>query len=351
MIKRKKSLLFFENRAAKILQKNFLKLKKESDAAYSNMLTKGEIWKNYIKNTATTLGYKGATKAEFSKLCKKNRDSLFLEVVSFVDDIPILEEREAFFLEKVLNQPLYAVHVAEETARENIENTNSIGLFSRQLLQKKKIPFDETHTEKLDIKNIAADNFVYFSLGLSEKVRKPSSRFGTAAYNIKIEEVKKFESGFFTLYDPAGPEVTDPKRHIDNLSDEGADILYDRKNDLTDSEGKSKVYDFIYPIGEKGIYIKEVLALAIIRDTRLLKNEEDRKLILESQGENDEAFSEKLEKIITALYRPQLIVPRHLYVARNGKGNRKKVGKPQKIERKIVFKAMPPYETRDRTDF
>ncbi len=316
-----------EHKAARTLQKAFRRVISESNIAYDHMLTNGVVWKNYAARNSITLDRK-----TFIEHCKANMASLYTEVVGVIEGAPILEPREFAFLEKVKEQKLYAVHVTEEAATKNIEREHSIGLFSRQALQKQKIPFDESHTQEEDLEDMAADGFIYFSLGLTETVRKPSSRFGNTAYNIKIEEVKKFESGFFSLHDPAYPQLGEPQNHIGDLSDDAADTLLERQHGIVDEHGIGKTYDFVYPIGEKGADIKEVLALAIIRDTRLLENEEDKKIILEGK-EHGEEFTERLEKIITAFYRPQLIVPRHLYVTRNGKGDGKKVGEPQKIKK------------------
>ncbi len=233
----------------------------------------------------------------------------------------MLNINEESFYNEFTKCKFYAVHTTKEDVVEKITDANGdILLKTRSNLRKDGVKFPADNTPKEDRQASRTEKFVFFSVGTTENVLKKTSTFGNFAFNIPIDKVEEFKNGFFTLHDLALPSApSDIKKYIACISDEGIEKLnarFNENSDIVDAFGNGKPFDYCYAMGEDGQNLKEVLALATINTIRSL-DEKDQENILNHLLEKDlseQDREERFSNIISAFFRPQILVPDNLQV-------------------------------------
>ncbi|UXU85269.1 RHS repeat-associated core domain-containing protein [Burkholderia sp. S-53] len=294
--KRDDAGLMTEEQAARILQRSFRRLLGETKDAYARMFALGTAWKD---ERASTIG----EKIDITILSEEHLryTATNLEYINRLFLNEGLDATEAAFAEKLKSQDFYAVHATNAFP---LMSLDGVGLLSREMLQRKSEPFDQTHTPDLDLKRIAGDKFVYFSLEIGSWLSKPKSRFGKYAYRFNIDEHPIFASGMISLFDPGTHAAPlDPRGHLEQLSEE-AEYSIAHRSIGTRTQN-------IYALNSKqgrsaSNVIYQALVANLISESRKLPDL-DRMRILHSRS------PESLNKVINAFYRPQILVPRHFY--------------------------------------
>ncbi|WP_198362569.1 hypothetical protein, partial [Burkholderia ubonensis] len=278
-----------EEAAARILQQAFRKLASESAGAYSHMFSMGADWKE-LREIDIKSG------SEIFDLSKEHVRYGEENMIRLINSIGELDEIEQELFDFFRDQKFYAVHATNANIR--MEH-GGVGLLSRNLLQTKSIAFSEENTQEIDISNVASDRFVFFSLEIGDKLTKPSSRFGSAAYRFKIDEHPSFRRGLISLFDPATGKMPKAGKHIRGLSHETATSIANR--------GPFEMSEVIYPIsGAESLTSSQtiggLLPSSIISISRTIKKTDG--LALLSAWTTNEA-----NELLAGLFRPQIMPP------------------------------------------
>ena len=105
----------------------------------------------------------------------------------FFSDVGHLNDNETKIFERIVNIPLAIIHFSPEDLRDE-KNKDVVKIFSRELLEKKGIKFDITHSHPIDLESLADDDFVFFSLISSVSFRRPGSRFGAFRHFCEVDD-------------------------------------------------------------------------------------------------------------------------------------------------------------------
>lgn len=246
-----------------------------ADKAYSHMFSTGRAWKEM---SISLTGIKA-----MRQISTNNIRKLYQELTP-------LNDKEAIFFERMLKMKFTATHASNAI----ITNKNNImELFSRRKLVQRDINFEKNHTEVDDIKEIANDDFVFFSLEPGEGGKKSRSRFGKYIYNVDFESPVFALIAWGSLQDQILNTTGDVRRHIKGLSEETYRYLSEQN-----IENKETMF-----IGKD---MKTGLAMWLIKLFRKI-SDEDRYKLLSMNTVND------MNKLINGIFRPEIKVPRHYF--------------------------------------
>lgn len=195
--------------------------------------------------------------------------------------------QELDFIEKFIKQDFYLVHATNA----NIESENGdINIFSRKMLQDKKIKFNQWNSYPEDVYGLGNDDYAFFSLEVGPALKKNASRFGSIVYKISASN-GAFKFASLSLVDQLSMYFPNPK--IPGLSYEG-------KIELKNRPYLKREEMFFHGLDDS------ILSLArhIVLSTRFLSEQSDRDVIL------NERHPDKIDRIMNYLFRPEVRVPR-----------------------------------------
>jgi hypothetical protein len=175
------------------------------------------------------------------------------------------------------------------------EYGRGIRLFSRLNLQRRGVPFPEGHTTPDDRKRLRNDDFVFFSIEIGHRPKKPSSLFGQTMYRFPVAGNPLFKNlAWASLGDMIKPQAPHPQAIINNISRDDLATLKARR-----IGGPDLVF-----CGTA--HVRKGLGLALIRDLRPLEDT-SRRALLASRGED------AINKLVYGMFRPELKVPREFF--------------------------------------
>jgi insecticidal toxin complex protein TccC len=204
--------------------------------------------------------------------------------------------QEKAFIDRFVTQDFYLTH----STGSRLDNENGdVNIFSRALLKKRKISFNEENSTVYDINGLGNDDYVFFSLEIGETPRKmQKSRFGNTIYKAPIS-IDTFRYLSLSLIDQLEMQYPTPK--IKGLSHEGVKELSDRPT-------LKRAQVFFH--GRDASIASLARHIAFV--TRYLSNPSDIDTILNA------STPEILDSIMNTIFRPEVRVPR---LARLKKGN------------------------------
>lgn len=275
----KKTRLLNEEQASNIITKNFRKM--ISDKSYSHMFSEGEIWKKDINNPE---GF-----VTMQKISSKNISMLSKELAP-------LSEKEIIFFDRISKLEFTATHA---TNGDVINEKNTLTLLSRKKLEERKtnLPWG-SHGTSSDMEKFGNDDFVFFAIEPGTGGFKKNSAFGRTMYTINFNNPVFTQVSWVSLQEQLFSETGNTKKHIKNISKEAHDIL--SHQEIPVKENMFLVKDF-----------KTALALSLIKKFRELPKE-DQDILLSAN--DDYTFN----SIINGIYRPELKVPRHIFINNGG---------------------------------
>ncbi|AUT25706.1 DUF4116 domain-containing protein [Escherichia marmotae] len=271
----KKTRLLNKEQASNIITKNFRKM--ISDKSYAHMFSEGEIWKESINNA------KGF--ATMQKISSENISMLSKELAP-------LSEKEIVFFDRISRLGFTATHATNGNI---INQKNTLTLFSKKKLEERNtaLPWG-SHAASPDIKTLGNDDFIFFAIEPGTGGLKKSSRFGKTMYAINFNMPVFSQVSWISLQEQIFSETGNTKNHISNISEEAHNILSFKELSL--KENMFLVKDF-----------KTGLALSLIKKFRELPLKDQDNLL--SANDND-----SFNSIINGIYRPELKVPRHIFI-------------------------------------
>ncbi|NDO82766.1 hypothetical protein CJP72_18915 [Citrobacter sp. NCU1] len=197
------------------------------------------------------------------------------------------DKQEMNFIANFIKQDFYLSHATNA----NIENANGdINIYSRKMLQDKKIAFNESNSDFEDVNGLGNDDYAFFSLEIGPALKKQKSRFGNTIYKSSVSN-GAFKFASLSLIDQLTMVFPEPK--IPGLSYEG-------KVQLAGRPSLKREEVFFHGLDDS------ILSLAnhIVLSTRVLSRQSDRDVIL------NERNPDKLDRIMNYLFRPEVRVPR-----------------------------------------
>lgn len=224
-----------------------------------------------------------------------------------------LNEQEQAFIKRFLASKFYITHATDAVDKVVTKDSQTLQLYSLQKLLDSDTP---CHAASFaDAYTLGNIDFVFFSLEASETHNKFGSRFGGVMFRISFDG-PAFDVAWLSLTEMLNfPGPKQALRQLCNglvsrgLSEEGlaqfwgsliAEFEGERymPSDLP-SRLKCGQYDIVF----FGKDMKYGLALNIIKVSRNLEKEVDRKLFLEHD----------IDQLINGLFRPEVKVPRHFF--------------------------------------
>lgn len=222
-------------------------------------------------------------------------------------ELPYSKEQSKF-INRFMKNDLYLVHATDR----NLENAKGdINLYSRKQLQDKRVGFAEANTTSKDLEWMATDDFVFFSIEVGRKPKKPSSRFGDRTYRIPASH-PAFKFASLGLVDPLVKKFPTPK--VPGLSEGGMRELQQKRAFPGPTNG------FFFGMER----LKFGIAGAIAASAGVLTNPDDKALILGART------SEELDAAMNSLYRPEVRVPRMVAI-KQGDYKKHKINRQLKI--------------------
>lgn len=152
----------------------------EAIDAFDHALTQGTAWKRLDQSSD------GLT--AFQKQSKDNIARLETQLEEYID----LEDADKLFIKPFSDNPFYIVHFSDQDLR---QENNVVELYSRQQLFNHGVTFRTENTGVGDLRKVATDDFVFFSLEATEDPAKFSSRFGDKRYRTALSTLQ--QSGQF----------------------------------------------------------------------------------------------------------------------------------------------------------
>ncbi|EFA4880021.1 DUF4116 domain-containing protein [Escherichia coli] len=271
----KKARRLNEEQASNIITKNFRKM--ISDKSYTHMFSDGELWKKEVNNP------KGFTTMQI--ISSENISRLSRELAP-------LSEKEKIFFDRVSKLEFTVTHA---TNADVINEKNTLTLLSRKKLQERKIDLTwGSHAVNSDTNTIGNDDFVFFAIEPGTGGFKKKSAFGKTMYAINFDAPVFSQTSWVSLQEQLFSETGDTKGHISDISEEAHKILSFQE----------------IPVKENMFLAKDFrtgLALSLIKKFRELPLK-DQDNLLSANG--DHAFN----SIINGIYRPEVKVPRHIFI-------------------------------------
>lgn len=134
----------------------------------------------------------------------KNQDSL--RGIEF-------NKQEMDFIASFIKQDFYLSHATNA----NIESeSGDINIYSRKMLQDKKITFNESNSAFQDVNGLGNDDYAFFSLEIGPALKKQKSRFGNTIYKVTVSN-GSFKFASLSLVDQLimkYPEPNYPDYHL-----------------------------------------------------------------------------------------------------------------------------------------
>ena len=204
-------------------------------------------------------------------------------------------KQEIDFIENFIKDDFYLAHATNAS----IESENGdINIYSRKMLQDKKIVFNESNSAFEDVNGLGNDDYAFFSLEIGPALKKQNSRFGNTVYKV-LASNGAFKFASLSLVDQLTLELPEPK--IPGLSSEDNVQLAGRPYLKREEVFFNGMDDSILS-----------LARHIALSTRVLSKQSDRDVIL------NERNPDKLDRITTYLFRPEVRAPRMAGVKNGG---------------------------------
>ncbi|MFV3287035.1 RHS repeat-associated core domain-containing protein [Pseudomonas sp. NY15356] len=197
---------------------------------------------------------------------------------------------ELGFIEAFAAQTFYAVHATDA----ELDGADGLHIYSRRYLQDQRIPFNESHSDALDVEGLANDDYVFFSLEIGSEPSKSVSRFGKTFYRIPLEH-DAFTYASISIVDQI--ELEYPVPRIPWISESSRVELRLRSLPQRTETFYHGRFMSIMSLGRQ-------IALA----TRWMTSLKNKVAIL------NERVPEKLNVIMNQLFRPEVRVPREVKV-------------------------------------
>ena len=215
------------------------------------------------------------------------------------------DEKQRNFFERFQKLEFNLVHFSSANLHEDSSDSETTATFrSRVNLQKKGIVFNTDNTEDTDIRNLATQDFAFFSLNVGNTSGKSESRFGNNRYQIPLSQAMK------SKYVKHGHvAINDTLRFIERKTDRDTIKKYFGRH-ATRDDISTLVREKIATSPQATIFhnedFKEGLANYIIKSAKSL-----------SPGAQEFIYSRKsdteFDSLIAILYRPQFLVPKKLH--------------------------------------
>ncbi|HGE8530818.1 hypothetical protein [Serratia marcescens] len=117
------------------------------------------------------------------------------------------------FIASFIKQDFYLSHATNA----NIESeSGDINIYSRKMLQDKKITFNESNSAFQDVNGLGNDDYAFFSLEIGPALKKQKSRFGNTIYKVTVSN-GSFKFASLSLVDQLimkYPEPNYPDYHL-----------------------------------------------------------------------------------------------------------------------------------------
>ncbi|HEJ6984578.1 TPA: hypothetical protein SMF26_004686 [Serratia marcescens] len=270
--------------------------KKRADNSFLRMQGKGSLLRDgFLSDVVSMPGLTGGgcyftsnllfnfpnafgSERDIKKQALKNQDSL--RGIEF-------NKQEMDFIASFIKQDFYLSHATNA----NIESeSGDINIYSRKMLQDKKITFNESNSAFQDVNGLGNDDYAFFSLEIGPALKKQKSRFGNTIYKVTVSN-GSFKFASLSLVDQLIMKYPEPK--IPGLSSEGRSQLAGRP-----SLKREEV--FFHGMDDS------ILSLArhIVLSTRVLSELSDRDVIL------NERNPDGLDRIMNYLFRPEVRIPK-----------------------------------------
>lgn len=270
---------------------------KRSQLANQNMLKEGQFW--YLGEPNEDFEkYENITDAERNEFIqaltqakgfKYNIKSIsWSNFSNLFSRVGRMSPEESSFLDYFMNAPFYAVHASQAQLQ---NESNDLVIYSRRMLERKRIDFPEDNSMFEDTLGIAADDHVFFSLEVGSNLHKPFSRFGNKFFKIKFDNPIFLHSSM-VLVDQYLLYTEIRSSRIPGLSATGYNYLLRR------------TFDFYKVCFSGRALCIHALGLSIIDAARNMRIPEDKQLILSTRGDAN------LSKLINCVFRPEIRVPR-----------------------------------------
>ncbi|WP_205950490.1 hypothetical protein [Pantoea stewartii] len=239
-----------------------------------NMLLSGTDWKTHT-------GIK----------CVKSISSTNLR--NLYKKIGKLSHYEIEFLKRFFGTNFILTH----TTNQNIlDESGHAKLFSRQKLLNKGIAFPLANTQEADLKQLATDDHVFFSIEESGQKGKVHSRFGRYKFSFPLENVSSSKNALMHLFDPITKAFPYPPKWLkgfESLHENDQNTVMKHLNEHVN--GFNTLNSFFH-----GDHILPGLAFSIIERCRYLPDRMNKDILEKSD----------LNSVINGLFRPQILFPK-----------------------------------------
>ncbi|CAI2325747.1 TPA: DUF4116 domain-containing protein [Vibrio parahaemolyticus] len=263
-----------ESQASHIITKTIRE--KIANKSYSHMFSDSSFWKQKIDNPKGFLTMK--------KLSSDNIRQLTVE-------LGVLDDQEIEFLDEILQMKFSATHATDASV---IDNRNMLTLFSRSKLEQRNIDFPLDHSTSADIDELGNDDFIFFAVEPGLGGYKCESRFGKTVYIVDFDHPSFSQVAWVSLQEQLLNFTQNTRKRIANISEDAHKVLSENIIDI-------KTNMFLARDFRKG------LGLSLIKQFRKIPSDDRHKLLSVKS-------TEQFNDIINGLYRPEVKVPRHLFV-------------------------------------
>ncbi|MCS4496689.1 hypothetical protein NXS97_21305 [Pantoea sp. B623] len=204
-----------------------------------------------------------------------------------------LSHYEIVFLKRFFGTNFLLTH----TTNQNIlDESGHAKLFSRQKLLNKGIAFPLANTQEADLKQLATDDHVFFSIEESGQKGKVHSRFGRYKFSFPLENVSSSKNALMHLFDPITKAFPYPPKWLKGfecLDENDQNTVMKHLNEHVN--GLNTLNSFFH-----GDHILPGLAFSIIERCRYLPEKMNKDILEKSD----------LNSVINGLFRPQILFPK-----------------------------------------